>query len=245
MEMNLDKVFSLLMTKLKYIIVIALIFAFATFGYTKFFVEEKYTSSAKFLVVMDVSGSKTSEANFVKEAIHSYLEIFNTTKFFNEVADEYNAGAHDRALTASGLKSMTSVQSASNEDAPSFTIKVTSSTPEACYDIASIVASHIVEKAYEFEALNKIEMIDDPIKPLVASSPNIVKNTILGLVLGAVISVAFFICKEMFDKKIKNLEDLTANCDIPILGVIPDTETSEKNKPSKKGLFKGLRKENR
>ena len=104
MEMNLSKILLLLLSKLHYIVLIALMFALVTFGYTKFFVPEKYTSSAKFLVVMDEDNSKASEANFVKEAIHSYLEIFNTTKFFNEVAESFNAQNEGTVFTASDLK---------------------------------------------------------------------------------------------------------------------------------------------
>lgn len=232
MEMNINKILSLLLSKLHYIILIALIFALGAFGYTKCFVPEKYTSSAKFLVIMDEDSSKTTEANFVKEAIHSYLEIFNTTKFFNEVAETYNAQNEGASFTASALKSMTSVQSSPNEDAPSFTIKVVSTNSNMCYELANTVASHMIKKATDYKVLNKIELIDDPIRPKAPSSPDITQNTVFGFIIGIILSCALFVFIEVMDKKVKNLEDITNEFNIPVLGVVPDTapQTTGKNK---------------
>jgi capsular polysaccharide biosynthesis protein len=64
----------------------------------------------------------------------------------------------------------------------------------------------MIVKAGEYKALNKIELIDDPIKPVVPSSPDIVNNTVLGFLFGAAACCALIILKELFDKKIKNLE---------------------------------------
>ena len=232
MELNISKIISLLLSKIHYIILIALLFALGTFGYTKNFVPEKYSSSAKFLVIMDEDSSKTAEANFVKEAIHSYLEIFNTTKFFNEVAETFNTQGNNRIFTASELKSMTSVQSSTNEDAPSFTIKVVSSNPNICYELANTVASHMIKKATDYKVLNKIELIDDPIKPVLPSSPNVASSTITGFAIGVILSCILFVFIEVMDKKIKNLEDITNSFNIPILGVVPETspDTASKRK---------------
>ncbi len=235
MELNISKVVSLLLVRLKYILLVALIFALLIFGFTKVFIQEKYSSSAKILVVMDADYSKTSEASFVKEAIHSYLAIFETTKFFNEVSEVYAAQGHSGELfTATQLMLMTDIESSANVDEPSFTVEVTSSNPDTCYDVAETVANYMITKSAEYPALNKIKIIDDPIKPLVPVSPNIMANTLVGFFIGAVCCAAFFICKEMFDNKIKNLEDITSMHDIPILGVVPDT-TPAAEKRARKG----------
>ncbi len=224
MEMNISRIVSLLLVRLKYILLVALIFALLLFGFTKAFVQEKYSSSAKILVVMEADFSKTSEATFVKEAIHSYLAIFDTVKFFNEVSEEYASREYgDRIFTASQLKAMTDIEASANVDEPSFTVKVTSTSPDVCYNVATTVADYMLVKSAEYQPLNKIKVIDDPIKPLVPVSPNVMVTTLIGFLLGAIGAAAFFVCKEMFDNKIKNLEDITSLYDIPILGVVPDT----------------------
>lgn len=227
MEMNISKMLNLLLARLKYIVLVALIFAIATFGYTKMFIPEQYTSTSKFLVTMDETNSKSTEANFVKEAIHSYLAIYETEKFFSEAAEIYNE-EYSTSYTASNLKAMTKISPASNEDQPYFTIKITASDPELAFNLANTVSDYAKVKADEYKALNEIRLIDDPLKPLVPSSPDVTKNTLMGLFVGAVLASAAFIIRELMDKKIKNLEDITNAYDIPILGVVPDTSPETK-----------------
>ncbi|MBE6650062.1 MAG: hypothetical protein E7613_01995 [Ruminococcaceae bacterium] len=227
MEMNISKMLNLLLARLKYIVLVALIFAIATFGYTKMFVSEQYTSTAKFLVTMDETNSKSTEANFVKEAIHSYLAIYETEKFFKEAAEIYNA-EYNTEYTASNLRAMTSISPASNEDQPYFTIRITASNPDLAFNLANTISDYAKVKADEYKALNEISLIDDPLKPIVPSSPNVTKNTFMGLIVGAFLASAAFVLKELMDKKIKNLEDITSIYDIPILGVVPDTSPETK-----------------
>ena len=81
--------------------------------------------------------------------------------------------------------------------------------------------------------LDKIELIDDPIKPVLPSSPNIPRSTIVGFIVGVILSCALFVFIDMMDKKIKNLEDITNQFNIPILGVVPDTAPETANKKQK------------
>ena len=61
-----------------------------------------------------------------------------------------------------------------------------------------------------------------------------VKNTISGFLAGAIIVCACFIFFEAIDKKVKNLEDITKNFSIPVLGVVPDTSPDTAGKYNKK-----------
>ena len=181
---------------------------------------------------MEETTSKSTEATFVKEAIHSYLAIYETEKFFSEAAQIYNE-EYSANYTASNLRAMTDISPAANEDQPYFTIKITAATPELAFNLANTISDYAKAKADEYKALNEISLIDDPIKPIVPSSPNVTKNTILGLFIGALLASAAFIIKELMDKKIKNLEDITSTYDIPILGVVPDTSPETKSKRRK------------
>ncbi len=227
MELNISRIFSLIITRLKYIIIVALIFAALFFGFTKLFIDEKYESSAKILVVMNTTTSKSTEAAFVKEAVHSYLEIFNTTKFLTEVTELYNANNPENELKPSKLKEMTRIEASSNTDAPSFSVKVTSGSSKLSYNLATLISSHMITRSAEYEALNPIKIIDNAIEPKFPSSPNIILNSILGFVLGAAIVIGYLVVREMFDNKIKNLEDITSSCEIPILGVVPDASNND------------------
>ena len=48
------------------------------------------------------------------------------------------------------------------------------------------------------------------------------RNTLLGAIVGFMISVFMIIIKETFDTRVKSPEDISENFDIPVLGVIPE-----------------------
>lgn len=232
MEMNLNRLLSLLVTKLKYIILVAILLAVMALGYTKFFVTEKYTSSAQFIVGMEVAQNKTAEFSYAQQTLNYYLPIFRADDFFKEVTDIYNANKEKAVLTAKQIKSMTNITPSSNADEPTFFINVTAENPNVAFELASAISSYAIEKIEnEHESLNQITIIDSPEKPLSPSSPNMKKNTLLGFVIGTILSAAFFVCRELFDRRIKNVEDISNEYDIPVLGVIPDSVTDS---PSKK-----------
>ncbi len=236
MEMNLNRLLSLILSKLKYIILVAIIVAIASFGYTKFFVDERYTSSAKFLVEMETGQNKTTELSFTQSALNSYMSIFNTRDFFNDVADLYNKEHEGANLQSSTIRGMTSIAASSKAEDPTFNITVTSFDSTSSYEIAKTISNCAIAKIEQIDSLNPINMIETPVKALSPSSPNVKKNALVGFALGLIITAAFFVCREMFDGRIKNVEDISNQYDIPILGVIPDTSTeSASNSKSEKG----------
>lgn len=234
MEINLNRLLSLLLSKLKYIILVAVILAIGAFAYTKLFVSEKYTSSAKFLVDMEITQNKASEQSFAVNALGSYMEIFDTRDFFEEVAGIYNQEKTDGELSSSQIRAMTSISDSSNAEKPTFYIKVSSSDPIEAYNLAKTISEYAIVKIDEFKYLNTITMIERPIKPLSPSSPNAKKNTVIGFALGAIITAALFVCIELFDGRVKNIEDISNGYDIPVLGVIPDSSTDASNKKAAK-----------
>lgn len=243
MEINLNRLLSLLVSKLKYIILIAVILAIGAFGYTKMFVSEKYTSSAKFLVDMEITQNKASEQSFSVNALKSYMAIFNTRDFFNEVADVYNAEKGETLFTSSEIRAMTSISDSSGSEEPTFYIRVSASDPTTAYEISKTISEYAISKINEFEYLNTITMVESPIKALSPSSPNVKKNALIGFALGVILSAAFFVCIEMFDGRIKNIEDITSGYDIPILGIVPDTTVETPNTKSAKKKKSGVKKE--
>ena len=223
----MNRLLSLLLTKLKYIVLVAVLLAVMAFGYTKLFVTEKYTSSAQFIVGMEAVQNKAAEFSYAQQTLNYYLPIFRADNFFNEVTDIYNADKEKAVYTSKQIKSMTAISPSSNADEPTFFITVTAENPNVAFELAEVISAYAIEKIEkEHESLNKITIIDSPAKPLSPSSPNAKKNTLLGFVIGGLLSAAFFVCRELFDGRIKNVEDISNEYEIPVLGVIPDS-TSE------------------
>ena len=225
------------MVKIKYIILIAVIAGLGSFIYTSTFVEEKFTSSSKFLVLMETTQNKTSELAFAQDSISSYMAIFKARDFFNEIVDKYNEGSEEE-LTSSQLMSITNIQASTNKDEATFTIRVTTTDPDKSYEITKLVSEYAVEKVDGIETLNSIMMVESPIKSFVPSSPNVPKNTFLGFLAGFILTAAFFVIKEILDGRVKNVEDIKLLCNIPILGVVPDNSNDAKKTTTSKDNVK-------
>ena len=75
-----------------------------------------------------------------------------------------------------------------------------------------------------------VEIIDKASIPSLPSSPSVIKNTVLGGLVGGVLTAAIIVVMALFDNVIHTEEDLTSEFpDISVIGVIPDFK-SEKHK---------------
>ena len=57
--------------------------------------------------------------------------------------------------------------------------------------------------------------------PLDASSPKVVLNTLMAIVIGSVLAVGATLMLELLDRRVRALEDVTAAVGLPVLGVMP------------------------
>jgi chain length determinant protein EpsF len=70
--------------------------------------------------------------------------------------------------------------------------------------------------------------------PLKPSSPNILLNTLIAIVLGTLLGVGIALLMELIDQRVRSVEDLMQLAGLPVLGVIPErasTRTSSRNIP--------------
>ena len=72
--------------------------------------------------------------------------------------------------------------------------------------------------------VDNVQILDGAILPEEASSPNIKKNTAIGIILGFVLGVAVVLFKEIADSSVKSSEEVTEYFDIPVIGIVPDSE---------------------
>lgn len=231
MEFNIKRIVSLIVANLKYIILIALVFALLFFGFTKLFIAPSYTSEVELLIVPKGELSKTTEASFIKMTINDYKKILSADIFYAKVAEKYNSASPDELITVDDIKRCTSVVIPDTES-NSISIKVTTSDAEFSCKLAGSISDRAIEEMLEYKekyGYNEIAKFDGPSLPVAPSSPNVIQNVVIGFAFGIIACIALLILKEFFDVRIKNVEDLTEKFDIPVLGVIPDTATKNPN----------------
>lgn len=68
---------------------------------------------------------------------------------------------------------------------------------------------------------SNVNILTQATQPLEASSPKVFKNTMLSVVIGAVLALAAAMALELMDRRVRAVEDISAAVGLPVLGIIP------------------------
>ena len=97
------------------------------------------------------------------------------------------------------------------------------------------------DRAQSFEILVKVPSSNVQIAqvatvPSTPSSPNLVRNTILGGILGLVLGLGLALLLEILSRRIKKPEDLERIFNLPLLGIVPKSRAYRRHSSRSKGL---------
>jgi len=215
------------------IMLVALLFGSAVFGYTAFFVEPEYQATASMYVnnssfslgetSFSVSNSDLTASNSL---VSVYLYILESRTTLEEVIQ--NSG-----LTYSPvqLRKMISTRSISKTGA--FEVTVTSNNPAEVELIANSIARILPDRIAEIVDGTSVRIVDYAIIPSQRSGPSIIMNTVIGILIGGIISAVWVTVKyllndtsKMMIQSVDDLRDMYP--DIMVLATIPDMRLSEK-----------------
>lgn len=227
-EIDIQRLFSILWDKLWLILVAAVTGALATFLVTFFMITPKYESSAMFYVnnnslsVGDASFSiSSSDITASKSLVDSYIVILQTRETLNDVMDyagvNYSYDEMKRMLSASAVNS-TEI----------FEVVVTSPDPFEAEQIATAIAYILPKRISSIIEGTSAKVVDAAVVAASPSSPSYVINTLTGFMLGFVMAVSLLILRELFDITIRSEEDISQVCKHPILAAVPDMTAQTK-----------------
>jgi chain length determinant protein EpsF len=66
-----------------------------------------------------------------------------------------------------------------------------------------------------------ITLLTPATEPAEHSSPKLLLNTLLSVFLGALLAVGFALLRELLDRRVRSLEDISSSIDVPVLGTLP------------------------
>lgn len=234
-ELSLKRLAEIIFKHIGMIIALTLISAIIAFFYSETMIVPEYESSVSIYVnnkkTDDRTQILTSDIAASQMLVDTYVVIVKSDTVLNKVVERlyeeglpgYYAGALREKITAGAV-----------DNTEIFKISVKDNNPENSFIIANVIAEVAPEIIKEFVEASSVKIIDYAVKGKKVA-PNIQNNMILGIILGLFISCAFFVVREIFDMRIKNEDDLENWFKLPILGVVPDINSS--NQTNRTGYY--------
>lgn len=215
------------------IALVAVMVGAAAFGYTAFMITPTYQATAALYVnnssfnlgqtSFSISAADLTTSNSL---VSVYLYILKSRTTMEDIIKE--AGLSYTPETISEMISSEGVSSTS-----AFEVTVTSTDPAEAELIANSVAKILPDRISEIVDGSSVRIVDYAVIPSHRSGPNLMKNTMMGILAGAVLCAAFVIVRFLMNDQsramIQNADDLrTFYPDIMLLASIPDMRVSEK-----------------
>lgn len=218
MELDIRKLFIILLEKWWIILLSIVAVATVTFSVFFFFVDPVYTSESTLYVYNSESrptNSLTSgDLTVARNMVSTYVVLLKSDSVLNEVARITNFG-----YTPAQIRKMIKASAENNTEVMKVTVENTN--PVHAQVLTNTLIDVGAEKIVKVMKAGSVEIIDSAKLPIKPSGPNILLNTVIGAMLGAMLSVMAVLLLEMYDTKIKSEDDLKELFKVPILGVIP------------------------
>ena len=101
-------------------------------------------------------------------------------------------------------------------------ITVTHADPAEASRIANTLREVAAEKIIAVTKVSDVTTLEEAETPKTPSSPNIRRNTIIGVLAGGVLMVIVVVIVEILDDRVKKPEDIEETLGMTLLGVVPD-----------------------
>lgn len=231
---DLLKLFKVVLNKLWLLILVAVVFAVVAFAITKTLIKPEYEATSKLYVYnkSDVGSSgavSSSDISTSKVLVNTYIVVLQSDSVLGQVVDtisQYQGLAGFEYLgtepyTTKKLREMLSAGSINNTE--SFSVTVTANDPFEAKFINDAILYFLPDEIIRVVKAGAVEIIDKASIPTQPSSPSVLKNTVIGGLLGGVLAAAVVVIMALLDNVIHTEDDLEEEFpDVSVIGIIPD-----------------------
>jgi len=232
-EINLREVFSILGHKIWLLLVCLLAGTAAAFGVTKFLIKPAYTASSM-IYVFTKTTSITSLADL---QIGSQLTVdFKTLGTSRPVVERVISKLSLNTTYEDLLKTIT-IENPNNTRI--LKINVVNSDPKLAAAISNAMAESLSDRVAEVMSTSKPSTVEQAVVPKKSSSPNTVRNTVIGGLLGLLIAIIVVLSRYYMDDTIKTEEDITKYLGMNTLAAIPLEHSDVDSGKHRKGHHNG------
>ena len=219
MEIDVFHLLKILWKRKILIALVAIVAGALAFAYSAFIVKPEFTSTTRIYVVNRNQGDKPGLTNQDLQAgsylVKDYREIILSQDVLEKVTSDLKLDLSPKAL-ASKVKVTVPV------DTRIVSISVNDRVPEEASRIANSLREVAAEKIISITRVSDVTTLEEARPAIAPSSPNIRRNTIIGLLGGTVFTVIAVLIVELVDTRVKRPEDIEDVMQIALLGVVPN-----------------------
>ena len=201
------------------IVLVALVFAIAAFGYSAFLAKKEYQSTSRIYVVsrqnQDNNALTNSDLQAGSYLVKDYREIILSQNVLSQAIEELKLD-----LTPAELSKKISVSVPTDTRILSITAK--DGDPKEAARIANGLRNVAAEKIISVTKVSDVTTLDEAEVPQSPSSPNIRRNVLLGFIAGVGLMVVLMVVVEVLDDRVKRPEDIEELMGLTLLGIVPD-----------------------
>lgn len=201
------------------IVLVALVFAIAAFGYSAFLAKKEYQSTSRIYVVsrqnQDNNALTNSDLQAGSYLVKDYREIILSQNVLMQAIEELKLD-----MTPAELSKKISVSVPTDTRILSITAK--DGDPKEAARIANGLRNVAAEKIISVTKVSDVTTLDEAEVPQTPSSPNIRRNVLLGFIAGAGLMVVLMVVVEVLDDRVKRPEDIEELMGLTLLGIVPD-----------------------
>lgn len=220
-EIDVVQVLKVLWKRKLMIALVAIATGVLAFGFSSFIVKPQFTSTTRIYVVNRNQGDKPGLSNQDLQAgsylVKDYREIILSQDVLEKVVTEQNLKFDAKALAKK-------IQVTVPVDTRIVSISVKDGNPEEASRIANALREVAAQKIISVTKVSDVTTLEEARPALSPSSPNIRRNTILGVGAGAGIVILLALAIEVLDDRVRRPEDIEEVMHISLLGVIPNLE---------------------
>lgn len=223
-EIDFQKLLKALWSRVWIILLSGVVCAGILFGAAYLLIQPEYSSSAQFYVNNSSSSSQTvtsSELSAAKSLLNIYVVILKSPETINRVIEKanlaYNAGEVSKMISA-----------ASVDGTEIFSVSVSAPNPIEAKLILDTIGEILPDRIGEIVEGSSVRIVSPANLPTSSYYPSYPKFTVLGGILGIVLSCAVIIVLELANNTVRDEDYLINTYGYPILAAVPDLLAKEK-----------------
>ncbi|EIF36755.1 capsular polysaccharide biosynthesis protein [Streptococcus sp. SK140] len=220
-EINVIQLLKALWAKKVLILLVAIVAGAVSFAYSSFVVKPEYRSTTRIYVVNRNQSDKPGLTNQDLQAgtylVKDYREIILSQDVLEKVVS-------DLGLTINAKTLAKKVQVTVPADTRIVSISVSDHRPDEASRIANALREVAAQKIIAVTRVSDVTTLEEARPATGPSSPNIRRNTLMGIGAGAGLVIVAVLLVELLDDRVKRPEDIEDVMKISLLGVIPDMD---------------------